>query len=68
MDKNKTYKKEVISNKNHSVNIEIKSFENNLDFKSFFIEDYIVKTFTGKFSLEELKKNQSIICNSMIRI
>ena len=56
MEPNEKCEREVISNKNHNVKIEIKSIENNLDFKSFFIEDYIETTYVGKFSLEELKR------------
>ena len=65
MEPNEIYEKKVISDKNHSIKIELKSIENNLDFKSFFIEDYITTTYVGSFSLEELKKNQNITCNSM---
>ena len=56
MEPNEIYEKEVISDKNHSVKIELKSIENKLDFKSFFIEDYMTTTYVESFSLEELKK------------
>ena len=50
------YENKINSNKNHFINIEIKSVENKLDFKSFFIDNYITTTYVGKFDLEELKK------------
>ena len=57
-EQNIKYEEDIVSNKNHKMHIEISSNKNNLEIKSFFIEDYFVKTtFTGKFTLEELSKN-----------
>ena len=57
-NENETYKINVNSNKHDDIKIEIKTIENNLDFNLFFIENFIKKTYIGKFSLDDLK-NQS---------
>ena len=60
------YKLNVFSNKNNSIEIEIKIIEKNLEIKALLVEKLLTKTYIGNFSLEDLKKNQIIIINLMI--
>ena len=55
---NETYEINVNSNKYDNIKIEIKKIKNSIDFNLFFIENFVKKTYIGKFSLDDLK-NQS---------
>ena len=53
------YKLSAISDKNHIMQIELKSIEKYINLNSSYIEDYIKTTFIGNFSLDELSRESN---------
>jgi len=59
MEENETYYGCIKSNKDHSINIYIKSLGKDLIFESNYNENYIKTTYIGTFSLEQLQRNSN---------
>ena len=57
MEEEQKFSKEINSNKNHLITIEIKTKENKLLCYSHYTENYINTNYIGEFSLEELQKS-----------